>query len=200
MGPKIPVAWLASYGRGFFAALALLAPPALGEELPEPTAESTGDAVWSREGGWIGAGGAFALENFDRRGADDDSGADDSGALALRAGYRGLPNVAVELLGEVLPEFHRDGGPNVDGFVVTANGKLFLPLGRVEPWLMPGVGVLDIDRNGRREGFAFRFAGGLDTYLTPHVALYLEAAYLQPTGDVQDFAYATFGGGVLFRF
>jgi len=159
-----------------------------------------GDAAYSREGAWLGVGGAFADENFDRKGSYDDAG-----AIAFRAGYRGYPYFGFELLGEVLTKFD-DGGSDpagdVDGFAVTANGKFFLPLGRVEPWVMAGLGFLDIDRdnNQRRDDIAFRFAGGLDAYVTPRFALYLEAAYMQPTGDVKDWSYATYGAGLLFRF
>lgn len=155
--------------------------------------------VYSRTGGWVGAGGAFALSSFDRPGFYDNSG-----VLSLRAGYRGLPHVAVELLGEVLPNFDGDQAPDgdVDGYAVTANGKLYLPLGRVEPWTMAGIGFLDIAPENRheREDFAFRFAAGLDAYLTRHWAFYLEAAYVLPTGDVSDYRYSQYGAGFLLRF
>jgi hypothetical protein len=150
-------------------------------------------------GAWVGVGGAFALENFEHRGSYEDSG-----TLSFRAGYRGLPNVAVELLGEVLPQFEANGAADgdLDGYIVTANGKLYLPLGRVEPWAMAGVGFLSIDpkHSKSHESIAFRFSSGFDVALTRHVSIYLEAAYVLPTGDVEDYAYSTYGAGVLFRF
>ncbi len=153
-----------------------------------------------RAGGYVGVGGAFALQNFSTPGSQDDSG-----SILFRAGYRGDPYLAVEFLGEVLPGFEGDDSVDndVNGFAVTANAKLLLPLGRVEPWLMAGIGFLDIDADSNdetREDFAFRSAAGLDVHLTPHWALYAEAAYMLPTGSVKRFDYATFGGGVLFRF
>ena len=175
---------------------------ALGPEALPLQDDSTVDEElsFSREGGYIGVGGSFALENFNVPG-----GQDDSGSLLFRAGYRGLPNIAVEFLGEVLPGF--DGSDSLDndvnGFAVTINAKLLVPLGRVEPYLMAGIGFLDIDedrRRHRRDDFAFRSAAGFDFYLTPRWVLYGEAAYMLPTGDVKRFDYATFGGGILFRF
>lgn len=157
------------------------------------------ELAYSRAGGWVGLGGAYAQENFSGVGSYDNSG-----SLLFRAGYRGLPNVAVEFLGEVLPEFQSDGASDgdVDGFAVTANLKLLLPLGPIEPYAALGLGILDIDSDerSREDDFAFRFAGGLDLYLTPHWVLYGEAAYMLPTGDVDDYDYATFGAGFLFRF
>lgn len=165
--------------------------------LPNEGGPSADPPSWSRPGGYLGVGGTFALQDFD-------GSYDDSGSIMFRAGYRGLPNVGVEFLGEVLPEFDdRDSrDDDVSAFAVTVNGKLLLPLGRAEPYLMAGIGILDIDEEGRsrRDDFAFRAAGGLDFYLTPYWAIYGEAAYLLPVGEVDDFPFATFGGGLLFRF
>jgi hypothetical protein len=155
---------------------------------------------FSRAGGYLGLGGAFALENFDIAGDQDDAA-----SISFRGGYRGLSWLAVEFLGEVLTTF--DGSDSVDndvkGFSVTVNGKLVAPLGRVEPWVMAGIGFLDIDedrRRNRQDDFVFRSAAGLDVYLTRNWALYTEAAYFLPTGEVKRYDHATFGGGLLFRF
>jgi opacity protein-like surface antigen len=190
------------------------------EEPPAPSSLARGDALaseafplqddsaqeedisFSRSGGYVGVGGTFALQNFSVPGDQDDSG-----SILFRAGYRGLPYVAVEFLGEVLPKF--EGSDSLDndvsGFAVTINAKLLVPLGRAEPYLMAGIGLLDIDedrdrRHNRRDDFAFRSAAGFDFYLTPRWVLYAEAAYMLPTGEVKRFDYATFGGGILFRF
>jgi hypothetical protein len=162
-------------------------------------AEKAGEELaWSRPGGYIGIGGTFALERFDIYGRQSDSG-----SVVFRGGYRGYAWLAVELLGEVLPRFEGEGGADdVSGFQVTANAKLLLPLGRLEPWTMAGIGILDVDQDqrSRRDDFAFRTAVGLDLHLTPRWSLYGEAAYLLPTGEVDRFDYATFGGGLVFRF
>jgi hypothetical protein len=157
------------------------------------------ELAYSREGAYVGVGGTFAAEIFSGIGDQDDGS-----SIMFRAGYRGYPWLAVEFLGEVLPKF--EGSDRIDndvnGFAVTINAKFLLPLERFEPFAMVGVGILNIDQDlrNRKDDFAFRGAVGLDFYLTPSWALYGEAAYLLPTGDVDDFAYATFGGGILFRF
>lgn len=157
------------------------------------------EADFSRNGAWLGLGGGLALENFSLPGRYDDAV-----DIAFRAGYRGMPWLAVEMLGEVLTTFDGKDAPNgdVDGFLVSLNARAIAPLGRVEPWLMAGLGVLDVDtdRSSRQEDFAFRSAAGVDLYLNPSWVLYGEASYLLPTGDVDRFDYATFGAGILFRF
>jgi opacity protein-like surface antigen len=166
------------------------AAPVAAEEEPE-------ELAYSRPGGYVGLGGGYAVENFSGHGPYDDSG-----SILFRAGYRGLPNVAVDFLGEVLTEFESDRYRDVDGYAVTVNLRLLLPLGRLEPYGSVGLGVLSIDPDdaNREDDFAFRSAVGLDLYLTPHWALFGEAAYMLPTGDVKDFDYATYGAGFLFRF
>ena len=179
----------------------LLASVAKGAWAQDSTQSEESDALaFSRSGAYLGAGGAFALQNF--RVAGDQ---DDAAAIVFRAGYRGYSWLAIELIGEVLTSFDDSSFRNNDvwGFAVTANAKVFAPLGRFEPWLMAGLGIVDIDeddRNGRREDFALRSAAGFDLYLTPRWALYGEAMYMLPWGEVSRFEHATFGGGILFRF
>jgi len=45
-----------------------------------------------------------------------------------------------------------------------------------------------------------RFGGGLELYLTEHVALTFDASYLLGTGDVDDVRYTSLAGGLLARF
>ncbi len=163
----------------------------------EQAEEEQEELAYSRSGGYVGVGGGYAVENFSGHGPYDDAA-----SILFRAGYRGLPYVAVDFLGEVLTEFETERYRDLDGYSVTVNLRLLLPLGRLEPYASAGLGVLSInpDDTSREEGFAFRSAVGLDLYLTPRWALFGEAAYMLPTGDVKDFDYATFGGGILFRF
>ena len=163
--------------------------------------EAPADLAYSREGAYIGLGGAYAVESFDSNEGDHD----DAGALVFRAGYRGYPYFAVELLGEVFTKFEGtdDLDNDIHGFAVTLNAKGVLPLGRFEPFAMIGIGFLDIDadrRRDRRDDFAFRSAVGLDFHITPHWVAYAEGMYLLPTGEVSNYDLATFGAGILYRF
>lgn len=187
------------------ALLLLVAGPAWGNiseaaaQQDPSSAQEEGVLAYSRNGGYIGLGGSFAAENFSAIGNQDDGS-----SVLFRAGYRGYPFLAVEFLGEVLPHFEGSDpfDNDVSGFAVTVNAKVLWPLGRIEPYAMVGIGILDIDQDlrHREDDFAFRGAAGVDFYLTPRWALYGEASYLLGTGDVSDFDYATFGGGLLFRF
>ena len=204
--------WMALAGGVATVALALLGPgPAhanVSDAVPPPpqtppaaqTPARDGEPAFDRPVAYVGIGGTFAHQNFSTPGTQDDSG-----SIVFRAGYRGNAFLAVELLGEVLPGFDASDAVknDVSGYAVTFNTKLLLPLGRVEPWVMVGLGFLDINADryrGDRDDLAFRPAAGVDLHLTPHWALYAEAAYMLPTGSVERFDYATFGGGLLFGF
>ena len=53
--------------------------------------------------------------------------------------------------------------------------------------------------NTETEG-VFRPSLGFDLYLTPHLLLNVDAAYVGPGDDLEDFAYGTVGGGLELRF
>jgi len=68
---------------------------------------------------------------------------------------------------------------------------------RLKGVLSDGSGATFSDRETE---FAFRTGGGFDVYLTPGVVLNLDAAYLGADDTLDDFSFATLGGGLEFRF
>jgi outer membrane protein OmpA-like peptidoglycan-associated protein len=76
-----------------------------------------------------------------------------------------------------------------------------------------GVGFLNADgsadvntRNVRASGaesdteFAGRVGGGVDVWITQHIAAYVDAAYVMPTGGLSDLRYVSLGGGLKYSF
>ena len=55
------------------------------------------------------------------------------------------------------------------------------------------IGILD-------KCFTGRFGAGVDVYLSEHVALTVDGAYVVPASPNRDESYATVGAGVLYRF
>lgn len=180
----------------------LVSLPMIGAHAQDADADSGNEVdVYSRNAGYIGIGGALAVENFD----DSRGSYEDSAAVMIRAGYRGLRFLSIELVGDILLDFDDDdvSDNDVDGFAATVNAKFHLPLGRIEPFAAIGGGILDLEEDQRRqdrEDFVFRFASGLDLHLTEHLVLYSEISYMLGVGDVSDFNYGTLGGGLMVRF
>jgi hypothetical protein len=151
-------------------------------------------------------------------------------ALNGRVGYRFHPNVSAELavewadglgssqvFGETWVKIRE-----IDWIVTTtANLKVYLETARVQPFLMLGMGSLVARQlesieialsepynvgSVRWRGedtladFAARFGAGLDIYATEQIVVSLEASYVLPAGEVDDFAYGSLGMGLQYRF
>jgi opacity protein-like surface antigen len=170
-------------------------------------------ARYGRPGFLIGVAGFWAPENF-----DTDLDIDDSRGLAAVVGYRFGRYVSLELRGEYLDAFDVSSDDpalalyeaELDGYVITVGPKIYPFAGSLQPFVGFGVGAMHAeidgtDANGapfdRSETDAvFRFAGGLDYFLSENLVLNLEAAYIAPGGDLSNIDYGSLGGGVTFRF
>jgi opacity protein-like surface antigen len=191
--------------------------PALLALLLPATASADHDGVFSRPGFYLGAGlrGAEYTEIEDD--LEDAIGAEIEAEKPLGfdivAGYRVLPRLALEGEFEWLPKADVDVSgvgtlAEVETWAATANAKLFLFTGRLQPYALAGMGVMygevsdptGLGVTERDHDFTARFGAGLDFYLTPHVAVTGGADYLIPTGDMDGFDAITFGGGLLIRF
>lgn len=159
---------------------------------------------YARQGFYLGAAGTYALEDFDFQTVH----VDDSWGLNLRSGYRANPWIAAEVEYEYLSQFDLHRGSSdwkVDGWAFTVNGRAIAPLGRVQPYVIGGLGVLSAKVSGaghsqENAGFAIRLGAGADIYLTRNLLGVLEGTYVVPTGKVDDFEYGSISWGVQYRF
>jgi hypothetical protein len=116
---------------------------------------------FDRRGFFIGAGGAYAGENFSDRPVRDiadifgfgaSANADDSWSVKGRGGYRCHPRFSVgatfEYFGGFDTQWKGDLGTGADDigmFSVTTDIKGYLLTGRYQPYLLLGGGVMKID-------------------------------------------------------
>jgi len=168
-------------------------------------ADATG---YDRDGWYVGAGGGYALELFD----GGDSG--DSGFAQLRAGYHFLRFGSIETQLEYTPKFKGKSGQfnGVDTatYAVWANFKGYPTApwtGRFQPFAMVGIAwmwerLTGSALNGSDEhgGFASRFGGGIDLYITDNIMLTAEGAYLLPAGHISQLNQVQIGGALQYRF
>ncbi len=168
---------------------------------------------YARKGILIGVAGSYSLEDFDTR-----LKAKNSRGVAVFLGYRVHRHVSIEARGEYLEGFDvRADSPSegefdaeLDGFLVTVGPKFYPLTGSLQPFVGFGLGGMrarlrGIDSGGSRFNVSetaavVRFAAGLDYFLSANLVLNLEAAYVSPTGDLQQLDFATFSGGVTLRF
>ncbi len=207
--------------RGFAASLlalgiALLAHPAAADDYLGSAGGGQKKNDFARPGGYLslGVGGAHSMFRGQFEGANDF--VSEALILGLRAGARFNKYLAfdasIDWSAKGFETNFTDGSRtelvSVTGF---GNLKLYPFGGRIQPYAMGGVGLVwgGIDSyapNGAFVGsikeiaFAGRAGGGLDFYLTPHIALSGEVAYIIPTSVLADLDYLTYMGHVVFRF
>ena len=183
---------------------------------------------YATDGFYLGAGAAFAWDNFDRLGRFE-SDPDMAFGFDAWGGYRFLSFLAAELQIEYLDGFDSKReislgiiNPPVRGSIktkmkavtFTGNLKAYLPLGRFQPFVLAGVGLGHIERDllvsglfvvsGRihysETALAARFGGGIDVYLTGALAFQLASSYVLQTGDLDGFDYVSLIAGLQYRF
>lgn len=134
---------------------------------------------------------------------------DDAWGFSARAGVRFLPFAALELqydwLEEYAAEFDLPGVSGVRTTIdveqqsLTANLRLIAPIGRVQPYVLAGIGFARVELDGQavlpgptvvEESsddvvLAGRVAVGLELYLTDHVALAAEGLVLLTDEEIE---------------
>jgi len=165
---------------------------------------------FGRTGFYVAAMAAYSFENFDT-GSQNVSvhGAD---GFDLRFGYRAHPNLAVE--GNFQHFNDRtmivQGGPTADllawGFWL--NAKLYPLTGQVQPYMLLGPGFTHLDAGRSRvlgisrddNGFSPKAGLGVDGYLTPNIAVTVEASYVFTVGDIENTDHIPLTAGLTYRF
>jgi opacity protein-like surface antigen len=170
---------------------------------------------YGKSGVTLGIAAGGALENFDDGGLPFNFKNGFAGGLAV--GYRIHPVVGAELQLEygyvkaTFPTGTSAGNIKIDThmFTYTANAKVYLPIWRIQPYALVGAGAMTAHVKAKlagtsasttETGFAARFGGGVDFWLSETVALGAAASYVLPTGDVDGLDYTSVTGNVNLRF
>ena len=155
----------------------------------------------------------------------------DSAGVSARLGYRAMSWIALEIQYEWLDTVHFSNAvqgefAEYNPQTVTANVKLFLPSGALQPYLLVGAGIVfwELDTlalgsglgavpaiHSSGNGFTGRAGLGLNFHLSDHLALNAEAVAvlntttLDPTETQLDqtlgnLYYFSFGAGLSYRF
>jgi opacity protein-like surface antigen len=157
---------------------------------------------YARNGLELGAGFGLAGEDFSL----DNLSFDDTAAANMIVGYRFHPHLGVE--GRFEHTFNFDA--NVSGvratvWSLTANGLVYFTTGQFQPYFELGIGVgqgeLDFrGTNSNTTDAMGRVGLGLDSYVTPNIAIAAEFGYDFGFGDLSNFNYWTMGAQFKYRF
>jgi opacity protein-like surface antigen len=195
---------------------------------------------FARRGWLVGLGGSYGVETFQDDAESDFRTAlpqddppvefpepvslsvDNNFGVNGRVGYRCHRYFSAEVEVEwnrfsgdlTQPGFERLAHVVSEPVVVTANAKGYLPLGRYQPFLLLGAGVMSADitlqdpvgleftglKSTSENEFAMRFGGGIDLYATEHVVVSLEASYVLPFRSLDALDYISVSWGFQYRF
>jgi opacity protein-like surface antigen len=190
---------------------------------PAPVVAEETEIDYSASGPYIGVGGLYAIEMFENKTTQEGTALGrlhpgNSGGFQVNAGYRVIPNLALEARYEYYSEFDTDSprapsNSHINGYSVTANAKAFLLTGRWQPYVLVGLGYLSMEKDGIVQqggtkndsddgGFAMRFGGGMEAYLTENISFGPEIAYVLPIAadNINNLDFLTVGAGLRFHF
>jgi hypothetical protein len=182
--------------------------PETGEETGEEAEEADDESADDRDGWYLGLGGGWAKELF------QNGNAGDSGFVQVRAGYHFLRFAALEAQFEYTPKFNGKSGKwagtdiatwatwlNIKGYPTAPWTGLFQPFGMISvAWMWERLTGPAINNSVEEGGSAARFGAGMDFYVTRNVVLTAEAAYVLPTGELDDLDQVQLGGALQYRF
>jgi opacity protein-like surface antigen len=160
------------------------------------------DARAEIRGPFVGGGVNGSFEEFDAGIVDFD----DAVGLGFRGGFRFDEWVAAEFQYEWSGTFDGDLlSAELDLYYFGVNAKIYPMQTWIQPYALVGVGVLYgyLDTNfgdADETAAAFRFGAGVEIPVLDQLRVTLEAGYVLPTGDLEDFEYATLGAGVVWYF
>src|SRR5262245_33557381 len=187
------------------------------------------DAPLDRPRFYVGLGALIGIQSFGDIGLQSASAGgpaitaevhNQSWGGEMRAGYRFHPYLAAELQGQYNGQFDVKGNAigrpllgTVRAVTSTANLKLYPLTGIltdvVQPYALGGVGILWADTQDKVVGahlpvgdveFAGRGGIGVDTYISPMLAVYMEGSYVAPTGSLAGYGLAAITCGAQFHF
>ncbi len=158
---------------------------------------------YSRDGFYVGASMIGTVANFDDIGAIDLGDSELVAGIGIRGGYRFFDRFAFEVAYEGNDEFEFDSGADVSIQSFTVQGKFFPLTGRIQPYGLVGVGLLDADvtlTTVDEAEFLGRLGIGIEGYLTRSVPVFFEIDYNIPSSDLDELQYSAFQLGVMYRF
>ena len=166
---------------------------------------------YARDGFYVQVSGIFATDLFEDEIGDAllpagfEADIDPTFGVGARVGARFLRVLAIELDYEWLEDYDIDvglvgggnlGGASLEQQTLTANLRLFAPIGRFQPYLLAGAGFqrLELDLSsalpvtvtgdGTDTVFAGRVGLGFDVYLTENLALSAEGLVVLTNEEV----------------
>ncbi len=165
---------------------------------------------YEKQGLSLGVGGSYIFDNFDT--GINELDFDGSAGFNAKLGYRVNAHFEGEIDYIYMNGF--DGeisgikAVELDGYAVTVNGKFYPSAGKVQPFVLAGIGLADLEirdtiglgLSTSDSDIVFRLGGGLDLYASENAIIFAEASYYLTQGDIEDTDFIPLTVGVKYKF
>lgn len=99
---------------------------------------------------------------------------------------------------------------DLDGWVLSANAKVYFAWGRLQPFAKLGLGAVQMELGStdnerladdrKKSDFVTRFGGGLDVYATRSIAIVFVADYIMPVDSLEKLPFLALNLGLQYQF
>jgi hypothetical protein len=152
---------------------------------------------------YVGAGGSYAVENFDEDGDFINTNYDNSWGVNAKVGYHLHELLDLEFNFDYLEEFEGDAGVDVEVMTYMFTLKGFFPIAseKVKLSVVAGGGLMYAEAGSDDEidGCA-KLGLGFDYFLIQNFSAGIEGNYTLGFGDLDDIQYFNFILGVAYHF
>ena len=154
-------------------------------------------------GFYVGAGGSYAVENFDDDDDFENINYDNSWGINAKVGYHLHKLLDLEFNFDYLDEFEGDAGTDVEVMTYMIGLKGFFPIAseKVKLSVVAAGGLMyaEAGSDDETDGCA-KFGLGLDYFLIQNFSAGIEGNYTLGFGDLDEIRYFNFTLGVAYHF
>jgi len=145
---------------------------------------------------YVGAGGSYAVEDF-----DDSPDFDNSWGVNAKIGYHTHPLLDIEFDFDYLNKFEGDAvDPEILTYMFVLKGYFPVSTEKVKLSTVVGTGIMHADAYGDATELCAKVGLGLDFFTFQDISLGIEGNYTFGFGDLEDIRYFNFIIGAAYHF
>ncbi len=145
---------------------------------------------------YVGAGGSYAVEDF-----DNSPDYDNSWGVNAKIGYHTHPLLDIEFDFDYLSEFEANAVDlEILTYMIVLKGYFQQSTEKVRLSTIVGTGIMHADANGDETGWCAKVGLGLDFFTFQNISLGIEGNYTFGFDDLDEIGYSNFTIGAAYHF
>ena len=145
---------------------------------------------------YIGAGGSYAVEDF-----DSSADFDNSWGVNAKIGYHTHPLLDIEFDFDYLSKFEANAVDlEILTYMIVLKGYFQQSTEKVKLSVIVGTGIMHADANGEETAWCAKAGLGLDFFTTQNISIGIEGNYTFGFDDLKEIGYSNFTIGAAYHF